>query len=263
MRATTTSPSRLQYGLPPSIGAQRPLAASSEPVLADPVSRTNEAIVDVLSGFDSTTDGRTSRELSLEDALSLDDDSEEGKPDERRVKIPQASEQLSLSVPRGFLLPRSPARIFVHSSFFQSALNVSAISSRSTSARTSPIPPVEMGDLEDPIFVMEHLEDGGEQVASAPAHAAVRSEPGAKWGNVDSGVSELVPIVRETSDDTAVEFYSDDDFLSPVIRSASSSGGYHTPSQPSFLTAYANTEGNLLIFRLAYTGEEATEISVF
>jgi hypothetical protein len=66
----------------------------------------------------------------LEDALSLDDDSSEGSSHD--VVKPQTPvvEQLPLPIQqRGFLLPRSPARLFVHNAVVQSALSSVASSS--------------------------------------------------------------------------------------------------------------------------------------
>lgn len=93
---------------------------------------------DVLSGIGSTTTSRISSSAtsspsvsperpSLEDALSLDDDSSEGSHHKEAPVVPE--QQPALVQQRGFLLPRSPARLFVHNAVVQSALSSVASSS--------------------------------------------------------------------------------------------------------------------------------------
>ncbi|XP_046632684.1 titin homolog isoform X7 [Daphnia pulicaria] len=92
---------------------------------------------DVLSGIGSSTSRNSSsspsvspERPSLEDALSLDDDSSEGSSHDIVKQPTETVEQLPLPIQqRGFLLPRSPARLFVHNAIVQSALSSVASSS--------------------------------------------------------------------------------------------------------------------------------------
>ena len=105
-----------------------------------PISMSSQpgATSDVLSGIGSSTSRTTSPSVSperpsLEDALSLDDDSEISEGHDDIAKHLDAVEQLQnpalLLQQRGFLLPRSPARLFVHNAVVQSALSSVASSS--------------------------------------------------------------------------------------------------------------------------------------
>lgn len=92
---------------------------------------------DVLSGIGSSTSRNSSsspsvspERPSLEDALSLDDDSSEGSSHDVVKQPNETVEQLPVPIQqRGFLLPRSPARLFVHNAVVQSALSSVASSS--------------------------------------------------------------------------------------------------------------------------------------
>ena len=91
---------------------------------------------DVLSGIGSSTSRNSSspsvspERPSLEDALSLDDDSSEGSSHDIVKQPTEIVEQLPVPIQqRGFLLPRSPARLFVHNAVVQSALSSVASSS--------------------------------------------------------------------------------------------------------------------------------------
>ena len=90
---------------------------------------------DVLSGIGSTT-------RSLEDALSLDEDSDDGSEKEDDDVYPQQDRpkkdsDVPLMLPLGILLPRSPARLFVHNCGLHSA---SAFRSANTSPLVTPTP---------------------------------------------------------------------------------------------------------------------------
>lgn len=74
---------------------------------------------DVLSGIGSTTRTPIGQQHSLEDALSLDEDSEDATEDE--ANLPKRESTVPLVLPLGFLIPRSPARLFVHNTALQSA----------------------------------------------------------------------------------------------------------------------------------------------
>lgn len=97
---------------------------------------TTVASTDVLSGFGSSKESSP----SLEDALSLDDDisSDGGAPPStkkhRKPVQPQPSSEGLFAAAKGFLLPRSPARLFVHNSVVQSALLQVANTSSSDSS---------------------------------------------------------------------------------------------------------------------------------
>ncbi len=97
---------------------------------------TTAASTDVLSGFGSSKESSP----SLEDALSLDDDisSDGGAPPStkkhRKPVQPQPSSEGLFAAAKGFLLPRSPARLFVHNSVVQSALLQVANTSSSESS---------------------------------------------------------------------------------------------------------------------------------
>ena len=206
-----------------------------------PLNESSDGNVD-LSGIGSTTVGHTRRRLhSLEDVLSLDEDSE-GKDD---VAV-EAKPAEPIVLPRGFLLPRSPARFFLQGSLVQSAVDVQALA-------TPPSwpPPVQLADgpplqSVEPTVVSasDAAETQPEPQPQPQLNALVASSPTADARkssvNLDSGVSELI---REHGDDTIVDAAaSDDDFQPPTI--ASSSGGYNTTSQPSLLVESPMT-GNL------------------
>lgn len=143
---------------------------------------------DVLSGIGSTTSRTSStpsspsvspERPSLEDALSLDDDSSEGSHQDGLLKRPEVVEQQQhqqqqpalfqqLQQQRGFLLPRSPARLFVHNAVVQSALSSVASSSapvtlsdvlEQVSQSTDPklLDQIEQ-DLQDQLQVLERIE---------------------------------------------------------------------------------------------------------
>lgn len=102
---------------------RRAVSASAVLMEAAPTATTGTAATDLLSGIGSTS-GRTSKESSpghhsLEDALSLDDDSEKSSLE----SVPTSTAPPPEALARGFLLPRSPARLFVHNSVVESALS--------------------------------------------------------------------------------------------------------------------------------------------
>lgn len=117
-------------------------AISASAVLMNKPSTSNvetAASTDVLSGFGSSKESSP----SLEDALSLDDDisSDGGAPPStkkhRKPVQPQPSSEGLFAAAKGFLLPRSPARLFVHNSVVQSALLQVANTSSSESSENA------------------------------------------------------------------------------------------------------------------------------
>ena len=78
---------------------------------------------DVLSGIGSTTRTPAGHQHSLEDALSLDEDSDDAadKEADGSGDLPIRESTVPLVLPLGILLPRSPARLFVHYTTLQSA----------------------------------------------------------------------------------------------------------------------------------------------
>ena len=139
---------------------------------------------DLLSGIGSTSAARAPwREHSLEDALSLDDDSEgsakeekEAEQDGAHVKKAEESQQ-QLVLPRGFLLPRSPARFFLHGSFVQPAVNVTALSA-AVSGGASPLPDVDVKHEQvHPVIDTEQqpiVEEQVQPVAEQPAQTEIQ-----------------------------------------------------------------------------------------
>ena len=250
-----------------SSGEKVPVAqryASSTSTVPDSLAGTScspnvEENVDVLSGIGSTTRNSVREQCSLEDALSLDDDSDESS--DKEIEPKEKSPPLLL--PRGFLLPRSPARLFLHNSVLQTAFDrnsalinsedvLSRPQSRLSSAPGCEVEQESSGDLVDgPLGQdsnnvqqpMENVSVAAEVIQSC-SHVNVIQQPITEmqpdsdvesvaivhpYGNLDSGLCEL--IHQEPLEESLLEWVhtSDEDYLSP---GDSSSGGYHTPTSP-------------------------------
>ena len=157
----------------------------------------NDVTSDGLSGFGSTT-----KESTPDDALSLDEDSEGAQP---TVLHPPAA----AAAAKGFLLPRSPARLFVHNSVVQSALQ--QIASHNSSTESS-IHPESI-----PATVVNPAEEMDEMTLTTDEEDLA--------GNVDdSGVCD-VPV-GGSADEYQTSPPPDEPSSS---SSVSLSGGYHTP----------------------------------
>jgi hypothetical protein len=164
---------------------------------------------DLLSGIGSTSaPPAPSREHSLEDALSLDDDSEgsakeekEAKQDGAHVKKAEESQQ-QLVLPRGFLLPRSPARFFLHGSFVQPAVNVTALSA-TVSGSASPLPDVDVKHEEvHPVIDTEQqpiVEEQVQPVAEQPVQTEIQED------HLRHDAEEQVKLVSEPEVELAQE----------------------------------------------------------
>ena len=214
--------------------------------LAAPVSMTSlpGATSDVLSGIGSSTSRNSSPSVSperpsLEDALSLDDDSEGSRHDKEPDVL--SLEQLLppppvLLQPRGgFLLPRSPARLFVHNAVVQSALS-------SVASSTAPVTLSEVveqvaadqvaesptqvvldqieHDIQEQLQVLDRIEsdieDGQvaqnepmDQIAVVDHQPAVQTEVVALPAAIDSGVCELMANRGSDGDGQHTDQYSD------------------------------------------------------
>ena len=167
----------------------------------------------------------------MEDALSLDDDSSDGQEN----GLPQANNEIRdhLFLQRGFLLPRSPARFFLHDSFIQTALNINA--TNQLASATNPII-TEDGDTCSQRTDQQGTQDDKCFILAETQLADVMQPSGCR----DSGVCELV---REYGDETILDACTDDEYGSP----ACSSGGYLTPTLPLLLTE-STDEGEAIFF---------------
>ncbi len=211
-------------------------SAVLEKLAAPAVSMTSlpGATSDVLSGIGSSTSRNSisspsvsPERPSLEDALSLDDDSEGSRKDELLEQQPLAVAPLLLQPSRGFLLPRSPARLFVHNAVVQSAL--SSVASSTAPATLSEVVEqvvvdqvtgpsgLEMldrieQDIQEQLDVLDRIEsdivaqnDDEEPDQNVPAQTIMAPLPAA----IDSGVCELMAHRGSDGDGQHTEQYSD------------------------------------------------------
>lgn len=209
---------------------------------------------DVLSGFGSTTSKESTPEFqpeSLEDALSLDEDSEGSemiKSNNTAVLLagppPEGIITPLSNMAAGFLLPRSPARLFVHNSVIQSAFqqltstsSISHSSSVDNPAESSSSDQLLQNEPESSPPMMDIITVIEQQVDVLPEltddthppedhHRDELLSPDSTANNntnLDSGVCDEIPVHQRPESST------DDGSL---MLDSSFSGGYHTPSQP-------------------------------
>lgn len=224
------------------------------------------ATSDVLSGIGSSTSRNSisspsvsPERPSLEDALSLDDDSEGSRKDElleQAVQLEQhqpapAPAPLLLQPSRGFLLPRSPARLFVHNAVVQSALS-SVASSTAPVTLSEVVEQVVMVDqvpsglevldrieqdiqeqldvldriIESDIVIAQNDDEPADQnvMMIEPAQTIMAPLPTA----IDSGVCELMAHRGSDGDGQHTEQYSDA-YITSAVDSISSCDFGETP----------------------------------
>lgn len=236
----------------------RPADVDVEPRLAFSASAVLErrapttAPTDTLSGIGSSTSKASSSSSigsahpSLEDALSLDDDSDLSQKDDEKKEV--------AFVPRGvnpFLLPRSPARLFM-GGLVTSAMS-SVTSSKSPSLAASKAPSVDLmasNAQDEPSEPSEPSERSPEQsvieqvlerieatqpiaIPTSPALDELAQSPPTCWA--DSGVCvQAKPGVS-----------SEDDATAAMASESSTSGRYHTP--PRGRPAAGTPSGNAVV----------------